>query len=234
MVFVCLDLTVAQKRSIASRSQTRDAFVIDESLSLLRSKPSLFAPSVQRMRRGRRVRILGSTEADGVTFYRVTALRGYSGWLQADAVFVRGRKEDEERFARVVQAADGFDQIELTVAFLQVYPTSRLKPGMLLLFGDLLERAAAKLSRDAGNRLSPRSMAASGAPIHSYYLNFGMLDRYRKLGVRFLFNPETRKFHYDGASWMEIKKHYPNTEFAVEAQKRLDLLADSLDREPSS
>ena len=228
LVFVCLDTTVAQMRPMSSRARPRDAFVIDESLSLLRSKPSLFAPSVQRMRRGRRVRILGSTEADGVTFYRVTALRGYSGWLQADAVFVRGLKEDEERFARLVQAADGFEQIELTVAFLQMYPTSKLRPAMLLLFGDLLENASVKLSRDAGNRLSGRSMAASGAPVHSFYLNFSMLDRYRKLGVSFLFNSETRRFHYDGASWIEIRKRYPNTEVAAEAEKRLNALRERL------
>ena len=45
-------------------------------------------------------------------------------------------------------------------------------------------------------------MAASGAPLHSYYLNFNMLDRYRKLGVTFRFNPETNSIdlvmeHYD-------------------------------------
>ena len=41
-------------------------------------------------------------------------------------------------------------------------------------------------------------MAATQAPMHSYYLNFNMLDRYRKLGVVFLFNPATRQYHYSG------------------------------------
>ena len=65
------------------------------------------------MRRGRRVQILGLTEADGVKFYRVSAPPNSTGWLQADAVFGRFRIGDEERLARLVQASDGFDRIEL-------------------------------------------------------------------------------------------------------------------------
>jgi hypothetical protein len=67
-------------------------------------------------------------------------------------------------------------------------------------------------------------MAASGAPPYSYYLNFVSLDRYRKLGVLFLFNAANRSFHYDGASWDEIVKKFPASPEAVEAQKRLDSL----------
>ncbi|MGE3467879.1 MAG: hypothetical protein AB7J13_13225, partial [Pyrinomonadaceae bacterium] len=73
-------------------------------------------------------------------------------------------------------------------------------------------------------------MAASGAPLHSYYLNFNMLDRYRKLGVIFLFNPRTRQFHYDGASWKEITAKHAGTPEAVEAQKRLDSLQQKMDK----
>ncbi len=81
------------------------AVVMDETLSVLRAKPSLFAQSFQRMRRGRTVRILGVTEADGVKFYRVTAPPTSSGWVQADAVFGKFREGDDARLARLV-----FDQ----------------------------------------------------------------------------------------------------------------------------
>ena len=67
-------------------------------------------------------------------------------------------------------------------------------------------------------------MAASGAPLHSYYMNFVSLDRYRKLGITFLFNPAERAFHYDGTSWKDIITKYPATSEAAEAQKRLDSL----------
>jgi len=232
LVFVCFISTEAQKRKpvnnskpgavVKTREVGRPAVVIDETLSVLRMRPSLFADSIQRMRRGRRVQILGITEADGVKFYKIAVPPVNFGWIQSDAVFGKFRISDEERFARLVQATDGFDQIELAAAFFEMYPTSRFRPPILLLFGDLIEDAAAKLSRDAGSRLSRREMAASGAPLHSYYLNFNMLDRYRKLGVTFLFNSAMRTFHYDGASWKEIVGKYPASTEAIEAQKRLD------------
>lgn len=208
----------------------KTAVVIDETLSVLRSDPSLFADAIQRMRRGRRLQILGVTEADGVKFYKVTAPPRNFGWVQADAAFGRFRAGDEERLARLVQALDGFDQVEAAVEFFTLYPTSKFKPSMLLLFGDVLEEVAVKLSRDATNRLSRREMAASGAPIHSYYLNFNMLDRYRKLGVLFLFNSTTRQFHYNGTSWKEVLAKFPASTEAGEARKRLDALKVKMDK----
>lgn len=206
------------------------AVVMDETLSVLRVKPSLFADSVQRMRRGRKVQILGVTEADGVRFYRVAAPPNNSGWVQADAVFGRFREGDDARLARLVQASNGFDQMELASEFFILYPQSQFRPAILLLYGDLLEEAAAKLSKDAGSRLDRREMAATAAPMHSYYLNFNMLDRYRKLGVIFLFNPNTRLYHYEGASWREIIAKFPSTSEASEAQKRLDSLKEKMAR----
>ncbi len=206
------------------------AIVIDETLSVLRMKPSLFADPVQRMRRGRQVRILGVAEADGVKFYRVSAPPNSSGWIQADAVFGKFRAGDEERLAQLVQASDGFDRIEIAEAFLSLYPASQFRPSILLLFGDLLEETAAKLSKDSSSKLDRREMAASAAPMHSYYLNFVSLDRYRKLGILFLFNPATRTFHYDGTSWKEIVKRFPNSAEAAEAQKRLDSLKSKMER----
>ncbi len=206
------------------------AFVMDESLSVLRTRPSLFAESVQRMRRGRKVRILGVSEADAVKFYRVSAPPNNSGWVQADAVFGKFRDGDDARLARLVQASSGFDQIELAAAFFDLFPQSQFRPAILLLFGDLLEEAAAKLSKDAASRLNRREMAASAAPIHSYFLNFNMLDRYRRLGIIFLFNPNTRLFHYEGASWRELITKFDSSAEAAEAQKRIDSLKSKMDR----
>lgn len=200
------------------------AIVIDETLSVLRTKPSLFADSVQRMRRGRKVQIQGVVEADGVRFYKVAAPPANFGWVQSDAVFGVFRAGDEERLARLVQASDGFDQIEIANEFFTLYPQSKFRPPILLLFGDLLEEVAAKLTKDSNGRLSHREMAASGAPLHSYFLNYVSLDRYRKLGITFLFNSSMRAFHYDGASWKEAVTKFPGSPEAAEAQKRLDSL----------
>ena len=237
VIFLVFSFSVeAQKRRVVSKSKNKSAavqklpeigntaMVIDESLSVLRVKPSLFASSIQRMRRGRRVKILEAKQADGVTFYRVAAPPNNSGWLQSEAVFGGFRRGDDERLARLVQASTGFDQIELAVNFLELFPASSFRPAILLLLGDLAEDTAVKLSRDATRQLDKREMAASGAPLHSYYLNYVSLDRYRKLGVIFLFDTKTQTFHYDGESWQEIIRKFPSSTEATEARKRLDSL----------
>lgn len=212
------------------REIAQQAVVIDESLAVLRIRPSLFADAVQRMRRGRKVRIVETREADGVIFYRVSAPPNSSGWIQSEAVFGKSRRGDDERLARYIQATTGFDQVEIAAQFLEHFPASPLRPAILLLFGDLVEETAARLSRDAARRLDRREMAASGAPLHSFYLNFVSLDRYRKLGIVFLFEPGAKSYHYDGASWKEIIRKYPDTKEAFEAQKRLDLLKQKPDQ----
>ena len=219
--------TPAVKRS-GEIGQT--AVVVDETLSVLRKEPSLFSESVHRMQRGRKVQILGVAEADGVKFYKVTAPPTNFGWVQSDAVFGKFRPADEERFARLVQASNGFDQIEIATQFFELYPDSKFRPSILLLFGDLLEEVSAKLSKDATSRLSRKEMAASAAPLHSYYLNFVSLDRYRKLGILFLFNSTAKQFHYDGSSWKEIVTKFPASTEAAEAQKRLDSLKNKMEK----
>lgn len=234
-IFVCLAVCAidAQKRRPAAprfREIGQMAYVMDETLSALRSKPSLFAVPMQRMRRGRVVKILGVTEADGVKFYRVAAIPTGSGWVQADAVFGKFREGDDARLARLVQSMSGFDQIETATEFFTLFPKSQFRAPILLLYGDLLEDVAAKLSRDATRQLSRPEMAASAAPLHSYYLNYVSLDRYRRIGITFLFNPATKQFHYDGASWKELVLKHKNTNEAAEAQKRLDSLKEKLAR----
>lgn len=224
----------AQRRSRARTPQPpevgKTAVVMDETISVLRDRPSLFANAVQRMRRGRVVKILGVAEADGVRFFRVSAMPPAAGWVQADAVFGKFRPADEERFVALIQASGGFEQIELAAHFLKLYPESRFRPAVLLLYGDLLEDAASRLSRDANNRLDRREMAATGAPVHSYFLNFVSLDRYRRLGIRFVFNSSTRLFHYDGDSWSEVVRKHANSPEAPEAKKRLELLKEKMER----
>ncbi len=215
--------TVSKPREIGSPE-----VVMDETLSVIRVSPSLFAEPIQRMRRGRQIKILGVTEADGVKFYRVSAPPTNSGWVQADAVFGKFRIGDDARLAALVQASNGFDQIELAVSFFELYPRSQFSPALLLLYGDLSEETAAKLSKDAASRLDRREMAATAAPMHSYFLNFVSLDRYRKLGVIFLFNPQTRNYHYDGASWNEIARKFPAAKEAADARKRLDSLKEKM------
>ncbi len=213
----------------AARPATSEAVVVDERLAVLRSEPSLFARGVQRMRRGRTVSISGMREADGVTFYRINALPNNFGWVQAEAVAGKFRRGDDARLAKLVQNSTGFDQIDRAEIFLDTFTDSPLRPAILLLMGDLMEETALKLSTEATRRLDRREMAASGAPLHSFYLNYVALDRYRRLGIGFLFNTNAKLFHYDGANWREIIKKTPKSNEAVEAQKRLDSLKEKME-----
>lgn len=233
LVIAGLSVTIVAQRKPTAKPRVavakspeigQSAVVIDETLSVLRKNPSLFSEAVHRMSRGRKVQILGVTEADGVKFYKVTVPPKNFGWVQADAVFGKFRPTDEDRLSKLVQASTGFDQIEIAQQFFTLFPDSPTKPALLLLYGDLLEETAAKLTKDAASRLVRREMAASAAPMHSYYLNFSYLDRYRKLGVIFLFNPATREFHYDGASWKEIATRFATSPQTPEANRRLDTL----------
>ena len=221
---------VPAKTKIPVVAKTQNtAIVVDERLAVLRVEPGFSARVVQRMRRGRTVVISGSRETDGVTFYRINAAPNY-GWLQAEAVAGKFRRGDDARLAKLVQSSDGFEQIDRAHIFLETFPESSLRPAILLLLGDLMEETALKLSGEATRRLDRREMAASGAPLHSFYLNYVSLDRYRRLGINFVFNSSTKLFHYDGESWREIIKKSPTAAEAIEAQKRLDSLKEKMEK----
>jgi hypothetical protein len=231
--------TPAQKRRVSPKiknpivaaaavKSANTAVVVDERLAVVRPEPTFAAKIVQRMRRGRTVTISGLKEADGVTFYRINAAPNY-GWIQAEAVAGKFRRGDDARLAKLVQASKGFEQIDRAQIFLETFADSPLRPAILLLFGDLMEETALKLSGEATRRLDRREMAASGAPLHSFYLNYAALDRYRRRGSNFVFNSNTKMFHYDGAGWREIIRKFPQSTEAVEAQKRLDSLKEKME-----
>lgn len=209
------------------------AVVVNERLAVLRSEPSLYAMPVQRMRSGRALAVSAARETDGVTFYRVVVPPRNYGWVQADAVISKFRRGDDEKLARLVQASEGFDQIERAMIFLDNFPNSALRPPILLLTGDLIEENARRISAEAHRRLDKGEIVASGAPAHSYFLNYTSLDRFRKIGANFLFNAKTRTFHYDGAAWKEILAKFPNSSESMEARKRLDSLKEKMERTSS-
>lgn len=235
LVFV-LDIAAQKKRRAAPQvknpiaAKTSNlAVVVDERLAVLRAEPGFAARTIQRMRRGRSVVVSGAREADGATFYRVNAAPNF-GWVQAEAVAGRFRRGDDARLAKLVQSSEGFEQIERAQIFLETFGDSTLRPAILLLTGDLMEETALKLSTEAARRLDRREMAASGAPLHSFYLSYVGLDRYRRMGINFAFNADTKTLHYDGANWRELVKKFPQSAEAVEAQKRIDSLKEKIEK----
>lgn len=214
----------AQQRRAPEGGQR--AVVVDERLAALRDGPDLSANLLQRMSRGRAVAIRGVKRSpDGVTFYRVMVTRRTGGWIQSEAVVSPSRREDDARLLRLIQSSEDFDRLVRARIFLDVFPRSQLRPAVLLLLGQEAERSAVKLSRDAARRLDEKEMAAGGAPVFSYFLNFNGLDRYRRQGISFIFDRSAKQFHYDGAAWREILRRYPRSPEAEQARKRLEALA---------
>ncbi|HEU0253229.1 MAG TPA: hypothetical protein VFR12_09385 [Pyrinomonadaceae bacterium] len=219
LVFVlCNQETIyAQKRKPPAGG--RMAVVVDERLAALRATPQLNGKLVRRLTRGRLVAIRAAkTTAEGVTFFLVNVSTRTHGWIQREAVASPSRSGDDERLMRLIEGSQGFEQIARARIFLDYFTRSPLRPKVLLLLGDSAENLAVKLSKDAARKLSKTDRYA---PEFTYYMNHTGLDRYNRQGVRFVFNQQTKRFHYDGAAWRELIRRYPKSPEADEATKRL-------------
>jgi hypothetical protein len=200
----------------------RSAIVVDERLAALRSAPQLSAPLLRRISRGRKVTIVETQRSrDGVVFHRVAVTRRTRGWIQREALILPRRPGDDARLLRLINASRDFDRIARARIFLEAFPHSPLRPAVLLIFGEEANKAARKLSQDAERRLEIEEFGGTGASIASYFLNYSGLDRYRRQGVVFIFDPVTREFHYDGSAWRElVRRHGRSAEAAIVRERR--------------
>lgn len=207
----------AQTRRLSSRS----AVVVDERLAALRAAPQFSAPFLRRIGRGRIVTLLETQRSrDGVVFYRVAVTRRTRGWLQREAVATPARAGDDARLLELIKASRNFDRIARARIFLDAFSRSPHRPAVLLIIGDEAEKAAVKLSQDAARRLDAEELGATGASLTSYFLNYSGLDRYRRQGIVFTFDPRTRQFHYDGAAWRELVRRYRGSAEAAVVRQR--------------
>lgn len=221
-------LVSAQKRRVPPGGNI--AVVADERLAALRARPALSARLIRRLARGGFVSVRGSRRNhEGIVFSYVVVTRRTRGWVQSEALVASGRSGDDRRLAHLIGGTDEFERIARARIFLETFPRSPLRPGVLLAFGDAAEEAARQLSREATRRFERRETPTDGAPEFSYYLNYNGLDRYNRQGVIFNLDRTTKQFHYDGSAWKEIVRKYPNSAEAVEAKRRLErLLANGL------
>jgi hypothetical protein len=209
----------------------RLAVVVDERLAALRNTPELTGRLVRRLGRGRLVAIRGSrTTPDGVVFLLVNVTSRTHGWIQREAVVSAARAGDDRRLLDLINASSGFDRVVRARIFLDQFPRSPLRRQVLLLLGNAADEQAAKLSREATQRLKDISNAAedpgrvafrTSTPEFTYFLNYSGLDRYNRQRILFVFDRTSKRLHYDGAAWRELTRRYPNSPEAVEARKRL-------------
>lgn len=227
-VLALSSLSDAQRRRRMTSGASARAIVVDERLAALRDEPTLSAQLVQRLDRGRTVSITGTRLApDGTTFHRVAVTSRTRGWIQAESLVSTTRAGDDERLLRLIRGSQGFDRIVRAQIFLDTFSRSPLRPAVLLIHGDAIEESTVTLSREATRRLNETEMTAGGASPHTYFMNYVGLDRYNRLGIRFIYDRAVRRFHYDGASWREIVRRYPNSPEATEARQRLAQLPTS-------
>lgn len=202
----------------------RLAVVVDDRLAALRSTPELSGRLVRRLGRGRMVAIRGSrTSADGVVFLLVNVTSRTHGWIQREAVVCAARAGDDQRLLDLIKTSEGFDRIVRARIFLDYFVRSPLRPQVLLLLSDAAEEQAAKLSRDAAQRLKD----VEGDSAFTYFMNYNGLDRYNRQRALFTFDRNTKRFHYDGAALRELVRRYPNSPEAIEARQRLAQPAQS-------
>ena len=198
----------------------RLAVVVEERLAALRATPQLNGKLVRRLGRGRMVAIRSTkTSADGITFFFVNVSSRTHGWIQREAVAAPTRSGDDQRLFRLIEHSQGFDRISRARIFVDHFTRSPLRPQILLLLGDTAEELALHLSKEAARRLKDDD--TRDAPEFSYYLNYTALDRYNRQRITFIFDPSTKRFHYDGAAWRELIRRYPHSSAANEARKRL-------------
>lgn len=233
IAFGCLAVTAQRNRTIVKTPkpvQGNVAIIADERLSVMRKEPGLREPFIKRLRRGTRITVFENKDADGVTFYRIADPTAASGWIQGQAFAGTFRKGDDLRLMSLVLNSDGYTKIHRGAIFLDLFKDSQLRPFMLVIFGDSIEVAADEISERASAELIRREMAVTRAPVHSFYLNFYELDEYRRLGIKFAFNANTLKLHYNGASWFEVLERYPESEQSIQARERVASLKEKMER----
>ncbi|MEP7273000.1 MAG: hypothetical protein ABI882_15985 [Acidobacteriota bacterium] len=196
----------------------RRAIVCDERLSVLRTRPEIAAPFVQRLRRGRVIGITGvSPGRDGDRFYRVVVSSRTEGWILADAVARAGVESDLQKLIRMVESeVDGYARVKLASLMVTEFGRTRAAPMALLLLGESADDVADQLTRVANRRLKSLSSRRE-----LYMLNDVGLDRYSRLGIRFRFEAAEERLVYDGAAYRILLRRYPRSLEAKSARARL-------------
>jgi hypothetical protein len=205
------------------------AVIFDERLSALRARPDVKAQIKQRMRRGRRVGILGVAAAkDGAKFFRVAVSRNTRGWVLADAVIRPGDAADAERLMRLIEdTKDEFTKARLARLCADEFRATNFAPKALLILGEAAEGEAAKLSRDAKRRVGEDDSGTgpnAGLARRDFLLNYAGLDRYNRIGVTFDYDEASDRIVYDGAAYRELLRRYPRSAEAQAASDRLGSL----------
>jgi len=209
--------SVAQTRR-AQVVEGRRAVVCEERLSVLRTRPEITAPLVQRLRRGRIVGVTGATRSrDGLLYLRVTVTRRTRGWILSEAVVRSGQRTDAERLMELIEtASDDFVKLKLARICADEFRGTEIAARALFLMGETAERVAQQLTRLAQRRIKEEARNR-----RIYLLNDVGLDRCNRMGIGFQTDLEGDQLIYDGAAYRELLRRYPRAPEANQAKEKL-------------
>jgi len=218
LAMVAALVTTAQPGRVFPPGQR--AVIFDERLSALRARPDVKAPLKQRMRRGRRVGVLGAAVArDGAKFFRVAVSRNTRGWVLTDAVIRPGVAADAEKLMRLIEKTeDEFTKARLAKLCAEEFRATEFAPKSLIILARSAEVAAERLSRDAKRRAGDGESNA-GMSKRNVMLNYVGLDRYNRIGVTFDYDEAADRVVYDGEAYRELLRRYPRSAEARTARE---------------
>ncbi|MGE0130187.1 MAG: hypothetical protein AB7U82_19045 [Blastocatellales bacterium] len=229
IIALALALGAALTASAQSRRNVfvpgQRAVVFDDRLSALRAQPNVKAPLKQRLRRGRRLGILGSaTNKDGAKFLRIAVSRNTRGWVLADAVIRPGNAADAEKLMKLIEETrDEFTKARLAKLCADEFRSTKFAPKALMILGETAESAGDRLTRDAKRRVGDEEPDA-GVSKRDFMLNFAGLDRYNRIGVTFDYDAASDRIVYDGGAYRELARRYPRSDEARTIRERLEKL----------
>lgn len=202
------------------------AVVIDERLSALREQPEATAALKQRLRRGRIVGIIRTARRKGGPAYCLVAVtRRTRGWVLAEALARSGREPDAQRLLKMIEETrDDFTRARLARLCADEFSRTTSAPRALLVLGDAAAAASQRLSREARKRAGTggeESDSDARLSRRNYLLNDTGLDRWNRAGIAFSYEAGTDRLVYDGAAWRELRRKYPRSDEAQQAQERL-------------
>jgi hypothetical protein len=233
-IIVVFTYTSAQTYPLKKRKQVmagQRAVVYDERLSALRTQPDVKAQLISRLRRDRKVGIIGTPRNvnGGPMFYPIAISRNVRGWIMAEALARPQQAQDAARLMDLIKdTQDEFGRVRLARLYATQYRGKETAPRALLILGQTAEQAATKLSREAHKRVGESDgVLDKHLSGRAYMLNYVGLDRYNKLGITFDYDEASERLLYDGGAYYEILRNYPRSQEAIEARARLERLKQS-------
>lgn len=220
LLILLLPLVIMAKEPWNNDHQFRRAYIVDPVLSALRRSPSSDGYCLKRLRLGRSLYIVSTTQnRQGVKYYYVAVTRRTRGYIDAASVIIPGVNQEDSRLMRIINSAAGIEKIMLCQMLAAKFPHSKYLPEVLILEGKTAEKLAKELSHRA--TIKPPTQYDPELDEARYWENYAGLDRFNRLDLHFISAGKDGSYRYDGAAYRKLLAKFPKSDFAEIARTRL-------------